>query len=202
MKRCVFIVFILQAFALFSCTDITGKLKLVEGNFYFSRGMINEAIGAYLDAVNHPSAAAYANFSLGTTYLALEQTDAALERFAVAEKALSSIEEHKKLLYAIRYNRAVAYFENEDFSEAAAAFRGALEVDSTARDAKRNMELSLLSFYRKQQSSTIEKSGGGGAGSGKNERDDILFDYIRQRESEKWKSWEWSGEKEESGPDY
>lgn len=201
MKRHVFVIAV-SALFIISCEEITGKLKIVEGNFYFSRGMVNDAIGSYLDALKYSKTESYANFALGTTYLSLEQTDAALERFNKAEAALHTSGGQLSLLFSIRYNRAVANFERGDFENAAAEFRGALEADNSSMEAKRNLELSLISMEREYKSAAIERTGIGSVGYGKSERDDIIFDYIRQKESGKWKSWEWSGEDSVAGPDY
>lgn len=184
------------------CGGINGKLKLVEGNFYFSRGMVNEAIGAYLDAADKQESAAYANFALGTTYLALEQSDAALERFARAEKDLPELSETRALLYSIRYNRGAVFFERGDFENAAAAFRSAIEADTSAREAKRNLELSLVSMQMKNQAAVIEQHQTGQTANSHGERGDVIFEYIRRHETDVWKSWEWTGEAEGKGLDY
>lgn len=185
-----------------ACEGRRAKLKLVEGNFYFSRGLVNEAIGAYLEAANEPLVSPYANFALGTTYLNLEQPAAALERFNAAESAVVEGRESRNLLYRIRYNSGIAYFQKEEFAPAAEAFRRALEADNTAMDAKRNLELCIIALQMKNKATEIMTNESGTIGGGQNERNDMIFDYIRRRESDNWKSWEWSGEDDSGGKDY
>ncbi|MDR2467648.1 MAG: tetratricopeptide repeat protein [Spirochaetaceae bacterium] len=184
------------------CTAWHGKIKLIEGNFYFSRGMMNEAIAAYLDAETEAFTAPYANFALGAAYLVLEQTGPAIERFTLAETSLPAGAEHRVLRYRIQFNRAVAHFERGEFHEAAAGFRAALELDNSARDAKRNLELSLISLHRKSQMHEVLTTGTGAVRAGNKERGEIIFDYVRRRETDRWKSWEWAGESADTGPDY
>jgi tetratricopeptide (TPR) repeat protein len=184
-------------FLLCGCEGLRGKLKLFEGNFFYSRGRINEAIGAYLDAAKAGAPEAYTHFAVGSAYLLLEESGAALERFKLAEQTLAHLPENRPLLYRIRYNSAVARFERGEFKEAARDFRGALEVDSSAREAKRNLELCLISLYMKNQATEIKTDSTLPAATGpKKGRTDILFDYVRQKETDKWKSWEWTGEAE------
>lgn len=186
-----------------ACEGVGGKLQLVEGNFYFSRGMMNEAVGAYLLARENPSLAPYADFALGTAYLVLEQQEAALERFLKAEEGLASPAENVNLLYRIRYNSGVVRFERGDFKGAADDFQGALKADGSAREAKRNLELSQISLHMKNQASAIEETQTSAIAEERDGRQgEIIFDFVRQKELERWKSWEWTGGEAESGADY
>jgi Ca-activated chloride channel family protein len=194
----MFVIFLFSA-----CEGLEGKLKLVEGNFFFSRGMSNEAISAYLEARTDPSLAPYADFALGTAYLVLEQADAALERFLKAEQALNPLEENRNLRFRIRYNSGVLRFQRGDFKGAAENFRGALEIDSSAQEAKRNLELSQIMLHIKNQSSGIEEMQSNTIAQEQDKRrGEIIFDFVRQKEVQRWKSWEWAGTDEETGADY
>ncbi|MDR2865333.1 MAG: tetratricopeptide repeat protein [Spirochaetaceae bacterium] len=198
-----FVLFIAAVCLFSACDGLTGKLKLIEGNFFFSRGKFNEAIGVYLEAREDQRLAPYADFALGTTYLVLEQDDTALERFSTAEQNLPSNGENRNLLYRIRYNRGVVKFQQGDFEGAADDFRGALETDSSARDAKQNLELSLVSLYMKNQASGIQEIRTSTIAEEQDKkRSEIIFDFVRQKEVDKWKSWEWTGGDEDDGPDY
>jgi tetratricopeptide (TPR) repeat protein len=186
-----------------ACNGLEGKLKLIEGNFFFSRGKYNEAIGAYLEAGEDPKLSSYVNFALGSAYLVLERPDAALERFARAEQNLEGGRENSTLLHRIRYNSGVIRFELGDFKGAADDFRSAIEADNSRPDAKRNLELSLVSQYMKNESSVVQQINTGSIAEEENRiRNEIIFDFIRQKEVDKWKGWEWTGEDNDSGPDY
>jgi Ca-activated chloride channel family protein len=170
----------------------------MEGNFFYSREMYSDAIGAYLKALEYPNTVPYGEYGLGAVYLALDEGEAALRRFEAAETALNRVASlpPEELLYRIRYNTGVVYFQQGDFSGAALSFRKALEIDGSRIEAKQNLELSLLSM-----------SGPGSVVSapvteGEQRGGDTLFDYIHQKEQDQWKSREWAEDAPSPGPDY
>ena len=184
-----------------SCSKIQGNLFIMEGNFYNSRHRYNEAINSYLKARNFENALPYAEYGLGSVYSSMEEKEAALDRYADAEKNLELLKagEHPELRYRLKYNTGIIYFEQGDFSQAALSFRKALELDSGRLEAKQNLELSLLALSRpnqsEPQSSAPETEQSGDASP-------ALYDYIRLKEQEQWKSREWTGESGSDSPDY
>jgi Ca-activated chloride channel family protein len=178
-----------------SCAPVSGKLLVVEGNFYHAQGRYDEAVSAYLKALEYPEALPYAEYGLGTVYAALEETPAALARYEAAALALRDLppEGRRELSYRVAYNRGLALFRGADYEGAAAAFREALELEGGRPEAKRNLELALLSLSR-----TAEKEN---LGQGGDDRLDALFRYIDLQEQNRWKSREWE-ETPSSGPDY
>jgi Ca-activated chloride channel family protein len=183
-----------------SCSDIPGKLKVVEGSFFNSQGMYTEAIAAYRSSLGFTGTAPYGEYGLGVMYLSLDEGEAALGRFAAAEASLADFprEEHRELRYGIYYNRGVIRFRNEDYAGAAEEFRKALEANSSHIEAKRNLELSLLSANRQGGAVLAPLTEGGNAGKG----DRVLFDYLRNKEQDRWRSREWVEDTSVSGPDY
>ena len=177
-----------------SCSD--GKLLLVEANYLISRGRHNEAIALYLEALNHEEASPYAEYGLGLTLYSLDEGDNALKRYANSQLLLEmkSPNEHRELRFRNHYNSGIVFFEEGDFQAAATAFREALRSDPKRIEAKRNLELSLLSLSieSNRQDSTQERQ----------EQREILFDYLRYEEQEKWKSKEWAPEENFTGLDY
>jgi Ca-activated chloride channel family protein len=180
----------------------------MEGNFFSRRGMTVEAITSYLRARGYEEALPYAEYGLGSVYAALDEGALALDRFAAAEESFpsrmgQSPAEHRELWYRVRYNRGVILFDQGDFAGAAAAFRGALEIDGGRIDAKRNLELSLLSLAA---GGPDADKAGAGQGDG-TERDggearEILFEYLRRKERNQWQSREWTDETSSTEPDY
>ncbi|MDR0383245.1 MAG: tetratricopeptide repeat protein, partial [Spirochaetaceae bacterium] len=69
-----------------SCAPAAARLELVKGNISFSRGGHAEAAAAYIKALKDPGAAPYASYALGNVYFAMGQNEAALGRYAEAEK--------------------------------------------------------------------------------------------------------------------
>jgi Ca-activated chloride channel family protein len=194
---------LLCLFTLSSCSNIQGKLLVMEANFFNTRGLYTEAIASYLKALNHDEAIPYAEYGLASVFSALDEGEAALDRYIEAEKfLLLNNEDHPELRYRIHYNMGIIYFENEKYAEAIDSFKEALKVDGSRIEAKRNLELSLLSRARSNQpqgtSSEEAEDGRQGSGGGSS----VIFEYLKAKEQEQWKSREWIGENSYSGPDY
>jgi Ca-activated chloride channel family protein len=184
-----------------SCSQIPGKLMLLRGNFFNAQSMYTEAILAYLEAGTFSETAPYAEYGLGSVYLSLDEGAAALQHFAAAEEGLTNVPrgDHQELIYRIYYNRGVVRFHAGDFGSAADQFRTALETDGSRIEAKRNLELSLLSLSHQDS--------GAAASLSPNFQEEqkgpqVLFDYIRRKEQDQWKSREWTGDTASAGPDY
>jgi Ca-activated chloride channel family protein len=186
-----------------SCSGVQGKLYLMEGNFYNSRGMYTEAVASYLKALDYPDAAPYGEYGLGSAYFALEEGKAALERYREAEKELENLTKghHRELLYRIHYNSGIILFEGGDYDEAAAAFKDALKVNGGRVEAKRNLELSLL-FSLSQGSPRTGAANSGAGEEGGGAGTSTLFEYLRRKEQDQWKSREWQADSGPGGPDY
>ena len=194
----------LTLFLASSCVRTQGKLLIMEGNFFNARGFYTEAISSYLRALAFEEAVPYAEYGLASVYFALEESSAALERYRAAALALTELRgEAPELRYRIYYNIGIIFFEKGEYSEAVNAFRNALVIDGSRIDAKRNLELSLLSVTR--ASSPQADAGAEGAGEGRegaSSSNSALFEYLRQMEMEQWRSREWTSEDDTSGPDY
>jgi Ca-activated chloride channel family protein len=186
---------------LFLLTGSCSKLILLRGNFFNAQGMYTEAILSYLEALEFSETAPYAEYGLGSVYLSLDEGAAALQHFAAAEEGLADLlrEDHRELIYRIHYNRGVVRFHAGDFASAADQFRSALETDGGRIDAKRNLELSILSLSRQSSDAAASLS--------LNFQDQqkgpqVLFDYIRRKEQDQWKSREWTEDTGPTGLDY
>jgi Ca-activated chloride channel family protein len=185
------------------CSRMSGKLLIMDGNFQNARGMYARAISSYMRARSYPEAAPYSEFGLGSVYFSLGEERAALDRFAEAETMLESFSPAvtRELHYRIHYNTGVVLFSEGDFSGAIDSFRNALKVDGGKKEAKRNLELSIRSLAR-------ENTSAGGRNDGENENDNenesmtALFEYLRQKESNQWKSREWQKEEDTDELDY
>ena len=194
-KKC-YLTFLILPLLVCGCSGVPGKLLIMEANYKNSRGMYNEAITPYLKALEYTDAAPYAEYGLGSVYFALGEDQAALDRFAKARKSLEKLppSANSELHYRINYNTGVVLFSAQDFAGAADSFREALRVDGRRIEAKRNLELCILSLARENLSVDSDEY--------ENESMLILFDFIRQKELNQWRSREWSDEEESTGPDY
>jgi len=193
--RRTLIVSIVAAAALFSsCSE--GKLLLMEANYLSSRARYDEALVPYLKALNHEDSAPYAEYGLGLAFYLLDREDAAIQRYSDSQKLLEKFSgnEHRELRYRNHYNTGIIHFEDGDYRSAADAFREALKIDPRRIEAKRNLELSIMSI---SMESTAEDRT-----DMQEEQREILFEYIRQEEEQIWRSREWAPEETHSGPDY
>jgi Ca-activated chloride channel family protein len=196
-RRLKVLPFIMAAFFC-SCSGVSGKLLIIEGNFFAARGMYTGAASAYLRALEYDEAAPYAEYGLGLVYFSLDEGKAALERYGASETIVKTLPsgEHRELRYRIPYNAGLVLFGQGDYAGAASAFRAALEIDSGRIDAKRNLELSLLSLSR-ESADTGQK----GEGRSPEAAEAVVFDYLRRKEQNQWRNREWI-EEETAGPDY
>lgn len=199
IKKAGFILLFPALLFLSSCSRLPGKLLIMEANFLSSRGRYTEAVSSYLKALEHEEAVPYAEYGLGSVYYSLDEGKAALERFADSQKIVDTLPagEHRELRYRISYNTGGALFGEGDFAGAAASFREALRIEPDRIEAKRNLELSLLSLAR-------ESAAGNRSDQERQESESrtVLFEYLRQKEYNQWKSREWAAEEETDGPDY
>jgi Ca-activated chloride channel family protein len=180
-----------------SCSP--GKLLIMEANYFYSRSRYNDAIAVYLKALEYEDAAPYAEYGLGSVFYSLDEGKAALERFDNSKELLqaSTPAEHRELRFRNNYNSGIVYFSEGDFSAAAGAFKNALREEPGRIDAKRNLELSQLALSRHRASENRQETPGE-----ENEARSILFEYLRQKEQEQWKSRELDSGDQFSGPDY
>jgi Ca-activated chloride channel family protein len=185
-----------------SCSNIAGKLAVIEGNFYNERQQYAQAISAYMRARKSPEAVPYAEFGLGTVYYNLDEAALAVDRFAAADQASAG---DRTLQYRIHYNTGIVRYEEGNFAGAVSEFRQALELSEESIEAKRNLELSLQAFSRNAAHQPARTEEYIRAPATEHEARSILFDYLRERrerEPEHWKSREWAEAELYSGPDY
>lgn len=199
IKKAGFTLLLSALLFLSSCSRLPGKLLIMEANFLSSRGRYTDAVSSYLKALEYEEAAPYAEYGLGSVYYSLDEGKAALERFADSQKTLDTFppDGHRELRYRVSYNTGGALFSEGDFAGAAASFREALRIEPDRIEAKRNLELSLLSLAR-------ESAAGSRSDQGRQESESrtALFEYLRQKEYNQWKSREWAAEEQSDGPDY
>lgn len=165
-----------------------------------SQPQYTEAISAYSEALRYTEATPYAEYGLGLVYLFLGEDTSAFTRFDNASAMMDSelINQDDELNYRIHYNRGILHFQASHFDEAAFEFRNALEIDEDRIEAKRNLELSLLSMEQQNSaasSSPVEITSD-------QSKDNTLFDYLRQKEVDSWKAPEISEDQDSPWLDY
>jgi len=115
---------LLLLLSLSACRETRGKLLIMEANSLTARGRYTEAITVYLRAREYGEAAPYAEYGLASVFFALDEGEAALERYNAAAAALRvQAEGQNELAFRVHYNSGIIHFENGDYAAAAAAFR-------------------------------------------------------------------------------
>jgi len=183
----------------------------MEANFLNSRGRYNEAIELYQKALNYENASAYAEYGLGLALYSVDETETALKRYENSQKILEMLSKkdperyapdpssgrrplHRELRFRNHYNSGIIFFEEGEYESAADSFREALRIDSKRIEAKRNLELSLMSI--KMEANKKDRT------EERQDQRDILFEYLRYDEEQKWRSREWAPEETYSVLDY
>jgi Ca-activated chloride channel family protein len=111
-------------------------------------------------------------------------------------------EHHRELAYRIHYNAGIAHYYAGNAEEAAWEFRQALLIDPGRIEAKRNLEISLTLIENKDNVETSEVKSIRPVQEGESRGNSVLFDFIRQTETDKWKSWKWQGVEGDPSQDY
>jgi tetratricopeptide (TPR) repeat protein len=111
-------------------------------------------------------------------------------------------ERHRELAYRIHYNAGIAYYNAGNAQAAAREFRAALLVNPRRIAAKRNLEISLATLENTNGVEMSETKSIRPIQEGAARGNSVLFDFIRQKEIGRWKSWEWQGGKDNSLSDY
>jgi Ca-activated chloride channel family protein len=206
-KTYFFFLLALSFFLFCGCEGIRGKLLVMKANMQTSQmqqspQQSNEAIAAYSEALHYAEAAPYAEYGLGLVYLFLGEDASALSRFdnaaAMIDAELPSARD-AELNYRIHYNRGILHFQASRFEEAASEFKHALEIDESQIEAKRNLELSLLSL---EQENAVMNSSSQGKINSDESKENTLFDYLRQKEVDSWKEAESTEEHNSPWLDY
>jgi len=178
-----------------SCSE--GKLLLLEANYLQTRGRYDEALLRYMKAQDFKDAAPYAEYGLGLTFYMMDESKAALKSYENSQKMLETLPEagHSELRFRNSYNSGIIFFEEGDYKSAAVAFKDALRADGRKIEAKRNLELSLMSAARQINEDNSDKRT-------ENETRELLFNLIKEDEQRLWKSQEWAPEEKFTGADY
>ncbi|MDR1231437.1 MAG: VWA domain-containing protein [Spirochaetaceae bacterium] len=217
---------------LHSCAPAEAKIRLLEGNFFVARDMLDEAETSYTRArsLAAPGDIPYAIYALAFVQLRRDEKEAVVDREEAEDSAAIPLlgeahtlianenaadtdritqafrhrhgEQHRELAYRIHYNAGLAHYNAGKPEEAAWEFRQALLADPGRIEAKRNLEISLALLENKSGLQTSEVKTARPVREGTSRGNSVLFDFIRQKETNKWKSWAWQGEEGDSLQDY
>ncbi|MDR3200621.1 MAG: tetratricopeptide repeat protein [Spirochaetales bacterium] len=152
-------------------------VDVIQGNYYYGRGQYQEAIVAYMRALESEKHTEWIQYNLGNAYHSLGESAAALAVWSAA-----GVTQDPALQFHIAYNTGSLYYEMGKYREAYEEFRQALRLEPAAVDAKINLELSL----RKMNSGGGNPPQGRGAAEPAGEDPARILDYVKRKEGTKW----------------
>lgn len=162
-----------------SCGRVQVGWFLITGNWHYVEGRYQEALMAYLKALELKRYEEWVRYNLGNVYYALGERRAALEEWDRAQGA-----EDSRLRFNVLFNKGVLALEEENWKEGETLFIQALELDPTNYSAKVNLE------YATRKIAKTETQGVKLRSSSKpqklDEEGERLLHYIRQKESNRW----------------
>jgi len=192
----------------FSCSD--ERVKILDGTWAHYNGKYRKATVDFISVTNETynnrdeTAQNYALFGLASTYISLEEYDAALDKLnqIILQKQEDEYKD-SKLASSVFYNEGIIYTRKGDFNMAKELFKKSILASDENLDAKINLELTIQreannnkkNYASELQSVNEEKS---------NELDpktQALFNLIRENEQNQWKKME-SKEDEKNVLDY
>lgn len=178
-------------FALSSCTinsKLTSKFSILDGTLAWVRQDWMRATTMFYEVFENSSknsetqARDYALYGLASVYIKQKEYTSALERLnEISDSA------HGDLVAGKWYQAGLIAYSRGQYQEATQFFRQSLEKDSQALDAKINYEIS-----KKAVAASAAQKMAGSSGfreQAKNEGgQEALFDYVRQKEENRWKT--------------
>lgn len=175
-------IFVLLA-VLVGCGLGDPHLTVLRGNLSFERGVFQDSIVRYLDALEGDlENASYVFYNLGTVYHAVAENEAAVEAWDLAAANAPS-----DVLFALHHNRGNLYYRQGRYADAYEQFRRALMLNPSSVGSKINLELALQRVQAAESAPTTRSGGAGGNGAVSDEARRVL-EYMRRKETGQWQA--------------
>jgi len=185
-----------------SCTVRTrGAVGILEGSLAWARKDWASAVSAFLRTASEAESSGnvalreYAVYGLASSYLSQEEFDSALERLSLLGDGTSPA-----IRAGMWYQAGVIAYRRGAYEEAASFFKRSLESDSTAIDAKVNLELTRRVIMESRDNRSNGASGMRESPESGQEGESI-FNLVRKKEQDIWKNQE-DGERTSKVADY
>ncbi len=172
MKRLVllFLLLSLQALAQRANTYVS------KGNEYYLRLEFDLAEAQYRKGLELDPRNAEARYNLANALMQQKKYQAAVEMYD------GMTTDNKNLLAASHYNAGVSYTKQKDLPASIEAYKAALRINPTDKDARENLQ-KALSELKQQQNQQNKQNNGGGGGMSQNQADKKLRD-LQEKEKE------------------
>lgn len=179
-------------------SETADSFKILSASLAWVRKDWSHAASSFLEVTKSESLRynQYASYGLASTYLAQEEYDAALFRLSEISET-----EDSKLNSGLWYQAGIIAWRKGVLEDASQFFRKSLEYDSTALDAKINLEL----IQQQYTESAKTRSGGSTAVSDTKASDldnfDAIYNVVKKKEIDRWKNQE-AEQRQSSVADY
>ena len=172
MKRVslVFLLISLQALAQRANTYVS------KGNEYYLRLEFDLAEDQYRKALEVDPRNAEARYNLANALMQQKKYKAAIEEYDVITT------DNKNLQAASHYNTGVSYSKQKDLPASIDAYKAALRINPTDREARENLQ-KALSELKQQQNQKNNQNNSGGGGMSENQADKKLRE-LKEKEKE------------------
>ena len=183
---------VLMCLMVVSCSgSVNDSRRILQSTWAWHQKKYRQATAGFLRVVkdneqNGSYQKQYALLGLASTYIMLDENEAALNRIKqIAPDA------PKPVRFAALYNAGIIKFREGDYSTAEEYFRDALLVDGTNIDAKINFELcSRQAQFKKVKGGEQELTPSSESQSGNPDMENAIFKRIRENDRKLWKNRE------------
>ena len=163
--------------------------EIFKGTLSYHQKKYRHSVSCFMQASEKAAAnsdnMAYALYDLGTAYIMLGESSAALEQFkAIPADAPDAVR------YSAFYNAGVLAWRNSDFDQAKDFFKKALEIDSSHIEAKINLELSMQQSDAKGQQNQSNQIQASQEEDSSQELEKAVFEHIKENDQKQWKNSE------------
>lgn len=166
------------------CNAIERHFLVAKGNYDYSRGEYQQANIAYLRACGDGEYQRLLAYNLGNTYSVLGEAEAALEEWEISGES-----REEEVAFRTHFNTGCLLYDLGRYSEAYTEFREALELDPASREAKINLEYSLLKLHGANDTPTVSQAEEQDRDAPEiNEESNRILEYVRRKELELWES--------------
>jgi len=172
MKRVtlVFLLISLQALAQRANTYVS------KGNEYYLRLEFDLAEDQYRKALEVDPRNAEARYNLANALMQQKKYKAAIEEYDIITT------DNKNLQAAAHYNTGVSYSKQKDLPASIDAYKAALRINPTDKEARENLQ-KALSELKQQQNQKNNQNNSGGGGMSENQADKKLRE-LQEKEKE------------------
>lgn len=147
-----------------------------KGNEHYLRLEFEQAEDQYRRALEKQPRNAEARYNLANALMQQNKRKAAIEMYD------GLVTDNKNMQAAAHYNTGVSYSKQKDLPASIEAYKAALRINPTDKEARENLQKALTEMRRQQQQNQQANKGGGG-GMSQKEADKKLRD-LQQKEKD------------------